>query len=83
MFTQMPVPGNGTRVLTTPERKWMCSQIFAQAPTTGYVQTSGSVREPGTGNQSERDLRLLLHNNTILKCMIWLKTDSRKEKVTT
>ena len=51
VFRQVPVPGNGARVLPlevvpVPGHG---AQIFARALTKSYVQTSACAREPGTG----------------------------------
>ena len=51
LFTPVPVPRNGARVLPlkvvpVPGHG---AQIFARAPTKSSVQTSARAREPGTG----------------------------------
>ena len=51
LFTLVPVPRNGARVLPleavpVPGHG---AQIFAWAPTKSSVQTSARAREPGTG----------------------------------
>ena len=51
LFTPVPVPRNGARVLplevvAVPGHG---AQIFARAPTKSSVQTSARAREPGTG----------------------------------
>ena len=55
LFTPVPVPRNGARVLLlevvpVPGHR---AQIFARAPTIYYVQTRCRAREPGTGTKSE------------------------------
>ena len=47
LFTPVPVPRNGGRVL--PLEEVHGAQIFARAPTKSSVQTSACAREPGTG----------------------------------
>ena len=51
LFTQVPVPRNGARVLPLEvvPMPGHGAQIFARAPTKSSVQTSARAREPGMG----------------------------------